>query len=505
MLDTSSTKRDMIMSQNSIAFESDSEIVAGYPPSTNSSIKFQQFTCKLCGSNARSESWSSMSSDITAESLDTKATVCFKTCHKRLKLKGKRFLQKTNFKDKDEKTIPNGTATTSMVPYDMCSENSILNYHKNLNSTRVNDSPKPLSYFGLSKIQRKIKNKKDLPLKSKIAKKNSMNSRGGVYISHDQDSDSSISGSSLVCIKDENDSSDNNDLEVDERREVEEGINNLMREHFEAKNAAENQSKSHRHIIFRKIFSSKENEKDNSCRKESEKVEMKALNKLSVPSDCTRKNSADDEDSEEVRDKPTSLSPFIYNRDRVIQKNWNSTDHEEPSGASELMSKGRKRSARRKERRLRRRNNNLGVCNECKLRMIGAPLDVRAITESETLRPNSSFSLKKNSITQRRSSSFKQSPRVKNVSMLRNSSSRKRRNNDVILPRNNISQAKCNVQKNSFLRRSVSVKSESPAAFRRTHSVRCTPQNQDSKGFTRRRTTTIGACEGNEIISTVRL
>ena len=132
-------------------------------------------------------------------------------------------------------------------------------------------------------------------------------------------------------------------------------------------------------------------------------------------------------------------------------------------------------------------------------------MDVRAITESETLRPNSSFSSKKNSLTQRRSNSFKQSPRVKNVSMLRNSSSRKRRNNDVILPRNNISQAKCNVQKNSFLRRSVSVKSESPAAFRRTHSVRCTPQNQDSKGFTRRRTTTIGACEGNEIISTVRL
>ena len=67
----------------------------------------------------------------------------------------------------------------------------------------------------------------------------------------------------------------------------------------------------------------------------------------------------------------------------------------------------------------------------------------------------------------------------------------------------NVSQARTNAQKTNFMRRSVSVKSESPAAFRRTHSVRCSSQNQETKGYTRRRTTTIGACEGNEIISTV--
>ena len=501
MLDTSSTKRDMIMSQNSIAFESDSEIVATFPASTHSSVKFQQFTCKLCGSNARSESWSSMSSDMTADSLDTKATVCFEVCQKRLKLKGKRFLQKTNLKRSESKICQNEAASRTMVPYDMCSNSSILNYNKSLNTAQVKESPKRLSYFGLSTIQRKIRNQKDLPTKSKTANKSNLRSGRGVYISQDQDSDSSISGSSLVCIKDENDSSDDNEVEVDETKQVEEGINNLMREHFEAKNAAENISKSHRHAIFRKIFSHKENDKGIAYKKESEKVEMKPLSKLGVPSDFNYKQSADDEDSEEVRDKPTSLSPFLSGVTVV----------------SEITSNGRKRSIRRKERRLRRRNNNVGVCNECKLRLIGTPLDVRAISDSENSRLKSSFGAKNHPTTQMRSNSFKHTARVKSLPISRNSSSRKRRNFDTGMISNtsqlnllkksninyNISQARTNAQKNNFMRRSVSVKSESPAAFRRTHSVRCSSQNQETKGYTRRRTTTIGACEGNEIISTV--
>ena len=171
---------------------------------------------------------------------------------------------------------------------------------------------------------------------------------------------------------------------------------------------------------------------------------------------------------------------------------------------------------------MRRRNNNLGVCNECKLKMIGAPIDVRsgALSESEASRLTSSLRTQNHSITQLRSSSFKHSPRFQKQHSLpvsRNSSSRKRHHVDTgssnnssqsnFLKRSNISynipQQKSIGQKNSFMKRSVSVKSESPAAFRRTHSVRCTSQNQDSKGYTRRRTTTIGACEGNEIISTV--
>ena len=503
MLDTSSTKRDMIMSQNSIAFESDSEVVATFPASTHSSVKFQQFTCKLCGSNARSESWSSMSSDITADSLDTKATVCFEVCQKRLKLKGKRFLEKTNLKSSESKICQNEAASRSMVPYDMCSDSSILNYNKNLNTAQDKESPRHLSYFGLSTIQRKIRNQKDLPTRSKTVNKSNLNSGRGVYISQDQDSDSSISGSSLVCIKDENDSSDDNEVEVDETKQVEEGINNLMREHFEAKNAAENTSKSQRHAIFRKIFYPKENEKSIAYKKESEKVEMKPLGKLGVPSDFNYKQSADDEDSEEVRDKPTSLSPFLSGVTVV----------------SEITSNGRKRSIRRKERPLRRRNNNVGVCNECKLRLIGTPLDIRAISDSENSRLKSSFGAKNHSTQQMRSNSFKHSARVKSLPITRNSSSQKRRNFDTAMISNssqlnllkksninyNVSQARSNAQKTNFIRRSVSVKSESPAAFRRTHSVRCPSQNQDTKAYKRRRTTTIGACEGNEIISTVLL
>ena len=519
MLDTSSTKRDMIMSQNSIAFESDSELVAAFPVSTHSSVKFQQFTCKLCGTNARSESLSS-SSDITAESLEPNASVCFEVCQKRLKLKGKQLLQKTKLKDSDDKS--HNPAQFDSVPYDMCNDNSILNYNKNAISSPSKDPQKPLSYFGLSKIQRKIKNKKELPLKSKTANKSSMRSGKGVYIS--QDSDSSISGSSLVCIKDENDSSDNNEVEADEKREVEEGINNLMREHFEAKNAAEHQSKSQRHTIFRKIFSPKDTEKFALYKSDTERVEMKPLNKLKVSSDYTHKPPADDEDSEEVRDKPTSLSPFSYNRDRSIQKNWNVCDTKQISGVSDINNKGRTRSSRRKDRRIRRRNNNLGVCNECKLRMIGAPIDVRsaALSESEASRLTSPLGTQNHSITQLRSSSFKHSPRFQKQHSLpvsRNSSSRKLQNVDTVSSNNslqstflkrsnksyNVPQLKPNAHKNSFMRRSVSVKSESPAAFRRTHSVRCPSQNQSSKGYTRRRTTTIGACEGNEIISTVGL
>ena len=501
MLDTSSIKRDMIVSQNSIAFESDSEIVAALPPSTHSSVKFQQYTCKLCGSNARSESWSSVSSDIPADSLDTKATMCFEAYQKRLKLRGKRFFQKTTMKGSDDKTCQNGAVAKSMAPYDMCSSSSILNYYKNLNSTLVHDSPTRLSYFGLSTIQRKIKNHKDRPSKARNTNKTSLNSGRGVYISQDQDSDSSISGSSLVCIKDENDSSDNNDEEVDETKQVEEGINNLMREHFEAKNAKENLSKSQRHTIFRKLFSHKENEKRLANKKENENVEMKTLSKLGVPSDINRKQSADDEDSEEVRDKPTSLSPFLSGVTVV----------------SQITSNGIKRSGRGKERRLRRRNNNLIVCNECKLRLIGAPLDVKAISDSENSRMKSSFGAKNYSKSQMRSSSFKYSPRIKSLPMSRHSSSKKRRNVNSTTTNNsspsniskkfnfnyNVSQPRSNTQRNTFMRRSVSVKSESPAAFRRTHSVRCSSQNQDGKGYTRRRTTTIGACEGNEIISTV--
>ena len=64
--------------------------------------------------------------------------------------------------------------------------------------------------------------------------------------------------------------------------------------------------------LFRKIFSPKDNEKFALYKGDTERVEMKPLNKLKVSSDYTHKTAADDEDSEEVRDKPTSLSPFTF-------------------------------------------------------------------------------------------------------------------------------------------------------------------------------------------------
>ena len=355
-----------------------------------------------------------------------------------------------------------------------------------------------------------------------------MNAGKGVYISHD--SDSSISGSSLVCIKDENESSDNIGLEVDETREVEEGINNLMREHFEAKSAAEHQSKSQRHIIFRKIFSPKENEKSIFCKDEAEKVELEPLNRSKVH-DSAQHGVGDEEDSEEVRDKPTSLSPFPYNRERKIQKNRTSTqqtllkdagESNEVSVRTERKGIRRTNSDTRHERRIQRRNNNLGVCNECKLRMIGSPLDIKSRTpsESESSR-NATLSTElstPNHTTPIRSHSFRNStraPMLHSLSVSRCSS--RRRNNDVSLhpftKRSNlnhiVSQANTSQRTSNFMSRSLSAKSTSPSAFRRTHSVRYPANNQEAKTYSRRRTTTIGSCnfpgEGNDVISTVRM
>ena len=513
----SSHKHNVITSQNSIAYESDSEVIAAVPTSTAKSGKFN-FTCKLCGSIIRSESSSSVSSDFTAESLKT--SVCFKLCQKRLKLKGKSFLQKTALKATNEK-LPHKLPS---VPYDMCNEtsNSILNYRNAMTSNYRNRSKKPLTC--LSKLQKKIKKKKEAPLKPKITAKSNLKAGKGVYISND--SDSSISGSSLVCIKDENDSS-NNSVEVDETREVEEGINNLMREHFEAKSAAEHQSKSQRHIIFRKIFSPKENEKPVFCKDEDEKVELEPLNRSKIH-DSAQHGVGDEDDSEEVRDKPTSLSAFPYNRERKIQKNRTSTqqpllkdgcESNEVSGRTERKGIRRANSDARHERRIQKRNNNIGVCNECKLRMIGSPLDNKTPSESESSR-NATLSTDlstPNHTTPIRSQSFRhagRAPMLHSLSVSRCSSGR--RNNDVSLHpftkrsyvNHNLSQANSSQRTSNFMSRSLSANSSSPSAFRRTHSVRYPANNQEAKTYSRRRTTTIGSCnfpgDGNDVISTVR-
>ena len=154
----SSNKRDAITSQNSIAYESESEVIAAVPTSAAPSGKFK-FTCKLCGSIVRSESSSTVSSDFTAESLAT--SVCFKLCQKRLKLKGKRFLQKTALKATNEKL----SHQPPSAPYDMCNEssNSILKYRNDMTSNYPNHKKKPLGCLGISKLQKKIKNKKEAP------------------------------------------------------------------------------------------------------------------------------------------------------------------------------------------------------------------------------------------------------------------------------------------------------------------------------------------------------
>ena len=513
----SSNKRDLITSQNSIAYESESEIMAAIPSFTNSGKS--RFTCKLCGSIVRSESCSSVSSDFTLDSLET--SVCFKLCQKRLNLKGKRFLQKALWKTKNEK-LSNDPPT---VPYDMCNESSKMKHQIDVTSNHQHHTHKPLTCFGVSKLQRKIKSKKEAPLKSKTAKKSTKNSGKGIYISHD--SDSSISGSSLVCIKDENESSDDNKVGVDETREVEEGIDNLMREHFEAKSAAAQNSKSQRHTIFRKIFSPKENEKSGLCKNESEKVEMEPLNK--TKDDCAQNNLGEEEDIEEVRDKPTSLSQFSYNRERMMQKNRTSQhtllkDGCELNGAAVRIKRKsirRTNSDSRYERRVQRRNNNLGVCSDCKLRMTGSPLDFRSRTTSDTGSSRnvtlSTDSATQNHTTPLRSHSFRHPTRPPMLHSLTVSrySTRGRKNDDSlpsITKRNNVSyslsQDNSSQRTSGYMRRSLSAKSASDTAFRRTHSVRYPANNQETKKYTRRRTTTIGSCnfpgDENNVVSTVR-
>ena len=499
------------MSQNSLAYESDSEILAAFPQSTNSG-KFK-ITCKVCGAIVRSESWSTISSEFTVDSRE-KSSRCFKFFPKRLKMRSNWFFQKTVYTDPNKTIHNNSQAVGSNDSANDIAASYVINYNHEVASNETKQSQKGFPSF--SRLQKKIGKKK--------GKKSGKGK--GLYISKDSDSGSSISGSSLVCIKDENDSSENNEVEIDEKKKVEEGIKNLMREHFEAINAAETQSRSHRHIIFRNIFSPKENnDRSIHCNNSFEKVEMESLNNGKL-SDLTHKVHGDEEDEEEVRDKPTSLSPYAFNRERILQKNRTLTQQtllkdgckiNNNSGRTDVKTYKRASSDGRHERRIQRRNNNIGVCNECKLRMIGSPLDVRSRTPSESHSSNTTMTdrVHTNHSTPLRSHSFKHSPMLHSLSVTRSSASRLRKN-DVksnsqhFIKRNNVNavargQAKSTQRGNIFMGRSSSVKSASPAAFRRTHSVRSPGDAPEAKTFTRRRTTTIGSFPGdvNYITSTV--
>ena len=176
----------------------------------------------------------------------------------------------------------------------------------------------------------------------------------------------------------------------------------------------------------------------------------------------------------------------------------------------------------RNERRIQKRNNNLGVCNKCKLRLIGGPLNIKSGTPSESgSSRNATLSTDlstPNHTTPVRSHSFRHStraPMLHSLSVSRHSS--RLRNNDARLhpltKRSNVNHALSRVnssqRKSNFMHRSLSAKSASPSAFRRTHSVRYPANNQEAKTYSRRRTTTIGSCnfpgDGNDAISTVRI
>ena len=513
------SKRDVIISQNSIAYESDSEIIAGFPYQSQNFGKFNKMTCKLCGSHLRSESLSSLSSDFNGNS--SKANCCFSFLPRRLTSKDKHLIPKTPAKLCND-TLCNGTK--SSATYNMCNNlsSTVLNQNSEVIACNTKESKNIFTRINLCRWQKKQKIISEL----EMTQTSNFNPRKGVYISHESETGSSISGSSLVCIKDENDSSDNDDKEVDEKKVVEEGINNLMREHFEAKTAAKMVSKSQRYTLLRKIFSPKENDRSVLYRSDTEKVEIDDLNNTDTR-DSVHKSQGDDEDSEEVRDKPTSLSPFASNRERISQKN-RVTVHQtllngvpngnDNAGRIKTKSKERRKSLNdRSQNMLLKRNSNYGVCNSCKRRNFGSPVG-NSRTPSDSESSHNTSATAQSYSTPLRSHSLRYSSRPP-MHLSSNRACTSRGNNEgstnfqQFSRRSNVSfslsQETPGHRSGNYIRRSLSYKSSSPVAFRRTHSVRCHSNGTEQKRFTRRRTTTIGTCNfpdgANEIISTVYL
>ena len=166
-----------------------------------------------------------------------------------------------------------------------------------------------------------------------------------------------------------------------------------------------------------------------------------------------------------------------------------------------------------------KRNSNYGVCNACKRRNFGSPVG-NSRTPSDSESSHNTSATAQSYSTPLRSHSLRYSSRPPMQHGLpSNRACTSRGNNEgstsfqQFSRRSNVSfslsQETPGHRSGNYIRRSLSYKSSSPVAFRRTHSVRCHSNGTEQKRFTRRRTTTIGTCNfpdgANEIISTVYL
>ena len=514
-----------------MAYESDSEMITTFPESTSPpSICHggrkkdnNQLTCKLCGSVDRNGSWSSISSDITADSC--KAGLCFELCQRRSKMKRKGYSPRSSSKGPEV----NRKGSSDVATSSLCNQSDSP---EPLEKVQENEKRSAHFFPWLRKSKNQNKCQMENPTQIVLNKPTAVN--GKPNVTSNADSSSAISGSSLVCIRDEDDSSDNTEMLIDESREVEQGINDLMREHFAAKSAAENRLKFERHSIFRRIFSSK----DNRCslyKHDEEKVEMELLNNSKI-TQRVQNVQGDEEDTEEVRDKHTSLSQFPFNRTRFGNRKRSTTppsllvesyESNETSECTETKKNARSNFDLRENHNVIKRNNNIGICKDCKPKMIGSSSSKNrtrtksesdSTTRSSPTRSSTSI-VPSNSITPMRSHSLRHksnTSRPQGVVVSENTI--RSTNNGCVqqdaqkFPKRSIvsftqRQRTSPPKLNLHMQRSYSAKLASSAAKRRTYSVRGSATNQDNKTYTRPRTNTVGSCKsscsGRDPISTV--